>query len=71
MKIHRLYADEHGETHFEDVEITFTETTRAGRLSARQPATGMRRISQPPSASRWRASISSAAGSTTCSKEWL
>ena len=41
MKIHRLYADEHGETHFEDVEIRFTESTHAGRLSARLPATGI------------------------------
>ena len=31
MKIHRLYADKNGESHFEDVEITFTESTRAGR----------------------------------------
>ena len=41
MKIHRLYADKNGESHFEDVEITFTESTRAGRLSPRLPATGI------------------------------
>ena len=41
MKIHRLYADKNGESHFEDVEIAFTESTRAGRLSPRLPATGI------------------------------
>ena len=41
MKINRLYADKNGESHFEDVEITFTESTRAGRLSPRLPATGI------------------------------
>src|SRR5499426_4311268 len=41
MKIHRLYADEKGESHFEDVEIEFKEQSRAGRLSARLPASGI------------------------------
>ena len=41
MKIHRLYADKNGESHFEDVQVEFTESTRAGRLSARRPATGI------------------------------
>jgi len=41
MKIHRLYADEKGESHFQDVEVEFIESTRAGRLSARLPATGI------------------------------
>jgi len=41
MKIHRLYADTKGESHFEDVEVTFTESTRAGRFSPRLPATGI------------------------------
>src|SRR5436853_1864804 len=41
MKIHRLYADKNGESHFEDVEITFTESSRAGRLSKRLPANGI------------------------------
>ena len=48
MKIHRLYADEHGETHFQDVEIEFTETTHAGRMSARKPATGIIFREVPP-----------------------
>jgi hypothetical protein len=48
MKIHRLYADEHGETHFQDVEIQFTESTHAGRMSARLPATGIIFRQVPP-----------------------
>ena len=35
MKIHRLYADDKGESHFEDVEVQYTEATRGGRLSPR------------------------------------
>jgi hypothetical protein len=41
VKIHRLYVDDRGETHFQDVDVQYVETTRAGRLSARQPATGI------------------------------
>ena len=41
MKIHRLYADKNGESHFETVEIALTESSRAGRLSERMPATGV------------------------------
>jgi hypothetical protein len=41
MKIHRLYADDKGESHFEDVEVQYTEATRGGRLSPRLPATGI------------------------------
>ena len=41
MKIHRLYADQKGESHFEDLEVEFAESTRAGRLSARLSATGI------------------------------
>jgi len=41
MKIHRLYADKNGESHFQDVEIEYAESTRAGRLSKRMPATGI------------------------------
>src|SRR5437879_11505346 len=41
MKIHRLYVDKNGESHFEDMEVPLTESTRAGRLSARLPATGI------------------------------
>ena len=41
MKIHRLYADKNGESHFQDVEIEYAESTRAGRLSKRMPANGI------------------------------
>ena len=41
MKIHRLYADKDGESHFQDVDVEYIESTRAGRLSARLPATGI------------------------------
>jgi hypothetical protein len=48
MKIHRLYTDERGESHFEDVEIEFTESGRTGRLSRRLPATGIIFREVPP-----------------------
>lgn len=41
MKIHRLYVDDKGETHFQDVEVQFGESSRSGRVSARLPATGI------------------------------
>jgi hypothetical protein len=48
MKIHRLYADDKGESHFQDVEVEFTESTPAGRLSPRLPATGIIFREVPP-----------------------
>jgi hypothetical protein len=48
MRIHRLHVDDEGESHFTDVEVEFVETTRAGRLSARQPATGVVFREAPP-----------------------
>jgi hypothetical protein len=48
MRIHHLYADERGESHFEDLEVTYTESTRAGRLSARVPDTGLIFREVPP-----------------------
>ena len=41
MRIHRLYTDKNGESHFQDVEIEYAESTRSGRLSKRLPATGI------------------------------
>ena len=41
MKIHNLYVDKNGESHFRDVEVEYAESTRAGRLSKRIPATGI------------------------------
>lgn len=48
MKIHRLYEDENGISHFEDVDIEYVETTHAGRLSRRLPATGIIFREVPP-----------------------
>jgi hypothetical protein len=41
MKIHHLYTDAQGESHFKDVEIEYVESTAAGRLSKRLPVTGL------------------------------
>jgi hypothetical protein len=48
MKIHRLYTDDKGESHFTDVEIEYSETTSAGRLSQRLPVTGLIFREVPP-----------------------
>lgn len=48
MKIHRLYTDVQGETHFADMEVEYVETTRAGRLSPHLPATGIIFREVPP-----------------------
>ena len=48
MKIHRLWVDEHGESHFQDVDVPLDESSRAGRLSARLPATGIIFREVPP-----------------------
>ncbi len=41
MKIHRLYSDAKGESHFEDMEVEFGEIRPNGRSSERVPTTGM------------------------------
>lgn len=41
MKIHHLYTDEKGDSHFEDMEIEYVETTPAGQFTKRLPTTGM------------------------------
>ena len=41
MKIHRLWVDERGESHFRDIEVGYVESGRGGRLSKRLPATGI------------------------------
>ena len=48
MKIHHLFADKNGESHFEDIEIEFKESNAAGRLSARLPASGIIFREVPP-----------------------
>lgn len=41
MRIHNLYADGNGESHFRDIEVDWVEETRAGKLSKRLPANGI------------------------------
>jgi hypothetical protein len=41
MKIHNLWVDDKGESHWRDVDVEYVETTRAGRLSRRLLATGI------------------------------
>ena len=48
MKIHRLYTDAQGESHFTDMEVEYVESTPAGRLSRRLPATGIIFREVPP-----------------------
>src|SRR3712207_3575401 len=48
MRIHHLYADASGESHFEDVEIEWVEETRSGKLSRRFPAAGIIFREVPP-----------------------
>src|SRR5262249_42873218 len=48
MKIHRLYTDDKGESHFTDAEVEYVETTQAGRLSKRLPPTGIIFREVPP-----------------------
>ena len=48
MRIHNLYADESGESHFRDIEVEWVEETRSGRLSERLPATGIQFRQVPP-----------------------
>ena len=48
MRIHRLYADASGESHFEDVEVEWVAETLGGKLSERLPATGIIFREVPP-----------------------
>ena len=41
MRIHNLYADDDGETHWRDIEVEWVETGNFSKLSARLPATGI------------------------------
>jgi hypothetical protein len=41
MKIHNLYTDASGESHFRDIEIDWVEERNFSKLSARLPATGI------------------------------
>jgi hypothetical protein len=48
VKIHHLYTDAEGQSHFEDVEIEYIEDGPSGRLSARIPVTGLIFRQVPP-----------------------
>ena len=48
MRIHNLYVDGNGETHFLDIEVEWGEATPSGRLSRRFPATGIIFRQVPP-----------------------
>ncbi len=48
MRITRLYADEDGETHFEEVEIPLEDRGATGRTSRQYPATGIIFREVPP-----------------------
>ena len=41
MKIHNLYTDERGESHFRDIQIDWAEERRGSKLSKKFPATGV------------------------------
>jgi hypothetical protein len=41
MRIHNLYADAAGESHFRDLEIEWVQDLPGGKLSARRPAAGV------------------------------
>jgi hypothetical protein len=48
MRIHNLFADASGESHFRDIEVEWVEETHAGKLSRRLPATGIIFRQVPP-----------------------
>jgi len=41
MRIHNLYTDAQGQSHFRDIDVEWVEESRAGKLSRRLPATGI------------------------------
>lgn len=41
MRIHNLYADADGESHFRDIDVRWVQDQPGGKLSERQPATGL------------------------------
>jgi hypothetical protein len=49
MRIHNLYCDADGESHFRDIEVEWVEATRSGKLSRRRSATGIIFRQVPPS----------------------
>ena len=41
MRIHNLYVDDKGESHFRDIEVEWAEERRGSKLSKRLPAAGI------------------------------
>jgi len=41
MRIHNVYEDADGDSHFRDIEVDWVEETPTGKLSKRLPATGI------------------------------
>jgi hypothetical protein len=41
MRIHNLYVDDDGETHWRDIDVEWVEERNFSRLSRRLPATGI------------------------------
>ena len=41
MRIHNLYVDDKGETHWRDIEVQWVEERQMSKLSARLPANGI------------------------------
>jgi hypothetical protein len=41
MRIHNLYTDANGESHFRDIEVDWAEERRGSKLSKRLPANGI------------------------------
>lgn len=41
MRVHNLYVDEDGETHFRDIEVAWEKEGPGGKMSATLPATGI------------------------------
>jgi hypothetical protein len=41
MRIHNLYVDDKGQSHFRDIEVEWSEEGRGGKMSKRLPATGI------------------------------
>jgi hypothetical protein len=48
MRIHNLYEDDDGQSHFRDIEVEWVEEGRGGKLSERMPATGIIFRQVPP-----------------------
>ena len=41
MRIHNIYVDDSGETHWRDIEVEWAEERNGSKLSKRLPATGI------------------------------